>query len=93
MEGEGQDIFHYKVRLSWKVKRGGSSYVNHTKGNADRPYEFVSRANGILELNSNPEIIFQMMVRNGLEGKKVFDFCVDEVYEQKKISESFFYKK
>ena len=92
MENQFQNIYLYKVQLTWKVTTG-KSYVNHYKGTEDRPYEFVSRAESIEDINRNPEIIYQMMVQNGLTGKKVKEFYVKECFEKKLISQSFAHKK
>ena len=91
MEHEPQMIYLYRVQLAWKVT-SGKSYANHTKGTKDRPYEFVSRAKSIEDINRNPEIIYQMMLQNGLTGKKVREFYVKECYEQRPISHSFTHK-
>jgi hypothetical protein len=85
-------IYLYKVQLAWKVTTG-KSYVNHYKGTKERPYEFVSRAESIDDINRNPEIIYQMMLQNGLTGKKIKDFFIKECFEQRPISHSFVHKK
>jgi hypothetical protein len=92
MESQFQTIYLYKVQLTWKVTTG-KSYVNHYKGTEERPYEFVSRAESIEDINRNPEIIYQMMVQNGLTGKKIKDFYVKQCFEMKPISQSFAHKK
>ena len=84
-------IYLYRVQLTWKVT-SGKSYINHYKGTKDNPYEFVSRAKSIDDINRNPEIIYQMMSQNGLTGKKVKDFYVKECFEQRPISQSFTHK-
>ena len=84
-------IYLYRVQLTWKVT-SGKSYINHHKGTKDRPYEFVSRAKSLEDINRNPEIIYQMMMQNGLVGKKINDFYVKEFYEQRPISQSFTHK-
>jgi len=89
---EFQTIYLYKVQLAWKVTTG-KSYVNHYKGTKERPYEFVSRAESIDDINRNPEIIYQMMLQNGLTGKKIKDFFIKECFEQRPISHSFAHKK
>lgn len=88
---KGQNIYHYDVRLTWKKKRG-NGYINIYRGTESDPFQFVSRSNGIDELNGNPEIVFQIMNHLGLTGSSIADFKVLEVYEQKLISESFYYK-
>ena len=92
MENQFQNIYLYKVQLTWKVTTG-KSYINHYKGTKDRPYEFVSRAESIDDINRNPEIIYQMMVQNGLTGKKIKDFFIKECFDKKIISHSFAHKK
>lgn len=92
MENQFQNIYLYKVQLTWKVTTG-KSYVNHYKGTKDRPYEFVSRAESVDDINRNPEIIYQMMLQNGLTGKKIKDFFIKECFEKKLISQSFAHKK
>ena len=92
MENQFQNIYLYKVQLTWKVTTG-KSYVNHYKGTKERPYEFVSRAESIDDINRNPEIIYQMMLQNGLTGKKIKDFFIKECFEKKLISQSFAHKK
>ena len=91
MESENQDIYHYKVKLSWK-KRVGNGYSNVTKGTPQRPYEFVSRAKSLEDMNSNPYLMMQMMTHNGLANKKVYDFHVIEIYERKDLGKSFHYE-
>ena len=91
MNQELQMIYLYRVQLTWKVT-SGKSYINHHKGTKDRPYEFVSRAKSLEDINRNPEIIYQMMMQNGLVGKKIKDFYVKECYEQRPISQSFAHK-
>lgn len=91
MSKEMQMIYLYSVQLHWKVA-SGKSYTNHYKGNKNRPYQFVSRAKSIDDINRNPEIIFQLMSQNGLKGKKVHSFYIRECYEQKPLGESFHYK-
>jgi hypothetical protein len=91
MSQEFQIIYLYRVQLAWKVTTG-KSYVNHYKGTKERPYEFVSRAESIDDINRNPEIIYQMMLQNGLTGKKIKDFFIKECFEQRPISHSFAHK-
>jgi hypothetical protein len=87
----GQMIYMYSVQLAWKVA-SGKSYVNHYKGSKDRPYQFVSRAASIDDINRHPEMIMRMMVDNGLTGKKIKDFYVKECYEQQEINRSFAFR-
>ena len=91
MSEEMQIIYLYRVQLAWKVT-SGKSYSNVYKGSEDRPYEFVSRAKSIDDINRNPEIVYQMMLQNGLTGKKIKDFFIKECYEQRPISQSFHHK-
>lgn len=90
MSEEMQEIYLYSVQLHWKVT-SGKSYTNHYKGSEERPYQFVSRAKSIDDINRNPEIIFQIMNRNGLQGKKVKEFYIRKCYEQKPLGQSFHY--
>jgi len=91
MENENQDIYHHKVSLAWR-KRIGNGYTNITKGTEERPYEFVSRAKNLDDMNRNPHLIMQMMTHNGLANKKVYDFHVVEVFESKLLGKSFHYE-
>lgn len=88
---EGQIIYMYSVQLAWKVT-SGKSYANHYKGFEDRPYQFVSRAKSIDEINRHPEMIMRIMMDNGLTGKKVKDFHISKCFEQKEISRSFAFR-
>jgi len=88
---KGQNIYHYSARVTWQ-KRRGSGYINMFMGDESRPFQFISRSDGIEQLNGNPEIILQVMGHLGLVGSKIYNFKFVEVYEQKLISESFYYK-
>ena len=85
-ENKGQMIYHYYARITWKKKRG-NGYINNYKN-----VEFVSRADGIEEMNRSAEFIAQIMHHNGLTGSKIYDFKVLEVMDRQEISRSFYYK-
>jgi hypothetical protein len=91
MEDEKQEIFHHKVSLSWK-KRIGNGYTNHTRGVEIRPYEFVSRGKTLEDMNSNPQLMMQIMVHIGIGNSKVYDFHINEIYDSKSLGDSFNYK-
>ena len=91
MSEEMQEIFHHKVSVCWK-KRVGNGYSNHYRGNKNRPYEFVSRAKTVEDMNANPKLMFEMMVHMGIGNSKVYDFHVVEIYESKSLGASFHYK-
>ncbi len=88
---KGQNIYHYSVRVTWQ-KRRGNGYTNMYMGDKSSPFQFISRQDGIEQLNRNPEIVLQVMSHLGLTGSKIQNFKFVEVYEQKLISESFYYK-
>lgn len=90
MSEERQQIFHHKVSVHWR-KKIGNGYSNHYRGNKTRPYEFVSRAKTLEDMNSNPELMFQMMNHMGIANTKVYDFHVIEIYESKPLGDSFYY--
>jgi len=88
---EGQVIYDVGVRLSWRKKRG-NGYTNMHLGTPDRPFQFVTRAKSIEDINRNPEMIAKMMSYVGATGKAVYDFYVSEEFYRKEISKSFAHK-
>lgn len=91
MSDEGQVIYDVGVRLSWRKKRG-NGYTNMHLGTTDRPFQFVTRAKSIEDINRNPEMIAKMMSYVGATGKAVYDFYVSEEFYRKEISKSFAHK-
>ncbi len=91
MSDEGQVIYDVGVRLSWRKKRG-NGYTNMHLGTANRPFQFVTRAKSIEDINRNPEMIAKMMSYVGATGKSVYDFYVSEEFYRKEISKSFAHK-
>jgi len=91
MSDEGQVIYDVGVRLSWRKKRG-NGYTNMHLGTPDRPFQFVTRAKSIEDINRNPEMIAKMMSYVGATGKAVYDFYVSEEFYRKEISKSFAHK-
>ena len=91
MSDEGQMIYDYGVRLSWK-KKVGSGYTNMHLGNKTRPFQFISRAKTIEHVNRSPEMMAKIMAYCGLTGKKVYDFYVSEEFYKNEISKSFEHK-
>lgn len=85
-ENQGQMIYQYHARISWQ-KRRGNGYVNHFKD-----VEFVSRAESKEQMNKDVVFLMQIMSYHGLTGSKIVNFKVTEVYNQKALSRSFFYK-
>ncbi len=90
-EGEGQIIYDIGVRLAWKKKRG-NGYTNMYLGTKDRPFQFVTRARSLDDINRNPEMIAKMMAFVGATGKAIYDFYVCEEFYRKEISRSFAHK-
>ena len=90
-EGEGQIIYDIGVRLAWKKKRG-NGYTNMYLGTKDRPFQFVTRARSLDDINRNPERIAKMMAFVGATGKAIYDFYVCEEFYRKEISRSFAHK-
>ena len=88
---EGQMIYDVGVRLAWKKKRG-NGYTNMYQGTKDRPFQFVTRAKSIEDINRNPEMIAKMMSYVGATGKAVYDFYVSEEFYRNEISKSFAHK-
>lgn len=88
---EGQVIYDIGVRLAWKKKKG-NGYVNMYLGNADRPFQMVTRAKSLDHINRSPEMVAKLMAFNGLTGKSVYDFYVMEEFYRKEISRSFHHK-
>lgn len=86
-----QMIYDVGVRLAWKKKRG-SGYTNMYLGTKERPFQFVTRAKSIDDINRNPEMMAKMMAFTGNTGKSVFDFYVKEEFYRKEISRSFAHK-
>ena len=85
-EQQGQMIYHYYGRLSWKKKRG-NGYINNYKD-----IEFVSRAESIEQMNSDVGFMMQLMVHQGLTANSISDVKIAEVYKREEISRSFYYK-
>jgi hypothetical protein len=85
-EQQGQMIYHYYGRLSWKRKRG-NGYINNYKD-----IEFVSRAESIEQMNSDVGFMMQLMVHQGLTANSISDVKIAEVYKREEISRSFYYK-
>ena len=83
---QGQMIYHYYGRLSWKRKRG-NGYINNYKD-----IEFVSRAESIEQMNSDVGFMMQLMVHQGLTANSISDVKIAEVYKREEISRSFYYK-
>lgn len=90
-EGQGQIIYDIGVRLAWKKKRG-NGYTNMYLGTKDRPFQFVTRARSLDDINRNPEMIAKMMAFVGATGKAIYDFYVCEEFYRKEISRSFAHK-
>lgn len=88
---EGQIIYDIGVRLAWKKKRG-NGYTNMYLGTKDRPFQFVTRARSLDDINRNPEMIAKMMAFVGATGKAIYDFYVCEEFYRKEISRSFAHK-
>lgn len=85
-EQQGQMIYHYYGRLSWKRKRG-NGYINHKKN-----IRFVSRAETIEQMNKDLFFMMQVMVEHGLTANSISDVKIIEVYKREEISRSFYYK-
>lgn len=85
-EQQGQMIYHYYGRLSWKRKRG-NGYINNYKD-----IEFVSRAESIEQMNKDVGFMMQLMVHQGLTANSISDVKIAEVYKREEISRSFYYK-
>jgi len=85
-EQQGQMIYHYYGRLSWKKKRG-NGYINNYKD-----IEFASRAESIEQMNSDVGFMMQLMVHQGLTANSISDVKIAEVYKREEISRSFYYK-
>lgn len=79
-------IYHYHGRISWQ-KRRGNGYINSYKD-----VEFISRAEGIEQMNKDVVFLMQIMSYNGLTSSKIVNFKVSEIYEQKALGRSFYYK-
>jgi hypothetical protein len=88
---EGQMIYDIGVRLAWKVKKG-NGYSNVYKGTAFHPFQMVTRAKSIDHINRHPEMIAKVMAFNGLTGKKIYDFYIQEEFYRNEISRSFSHK-
>ena len=85
-EQQGQMIYHYYGRLSWKKKRG-NGYINNYKD-----IEFVSRAESIEQMNSDVGFMMQLMVHQGLTANSISDVKIAEVYKREEMGRSFHYK-
>tara|TARA_R110002167_G_scaffold117955_3_gene294210 strand:+ start:3701 stop:3991 length:291 start_codon:yes stop_codon:yes gene_type:complete len=82
----GQMIYVVKLKVGYKVKRG-NGYINNY-----RTIEFPTRMKSIEDINSNPEMIMNIMASLKLVGKKVYDFHVTEELFREELSRSFAYK-
>lgn len=89
---EKADIFHVKIRVAWKRKRG-NGYVNYYRGSEIDPLTAVTRSGTPEEMNANPVFIGQIMQSMGLTSKSVYDFHVVEVLDKTPLGKSFFYDK
>ena len=72
-EQQGQMIYHYYGRLSWKKKRG-NGYINNYND-----IELVSRAESIEQMNSDVGFMMQLMVHQGLTANSISDVQIAEV--------------
>lgn len=89
-EGDGQIIYLHSVQVLWHTKLA-RKLISHTKGTAEAPVMFVSRAKDALAMNKSGLILSSL--KDAVVGEKaVHNFRVVKIYESKPISRSFHYK-
>ena len=87
---DGQMIYLHSVQVFWHTKLA-KKLISHTKGTADSPIRFVSRAKDALAMNRS-ELVLSSLKDAVVGGKAVHNFRVVKIYESKPISRSFHYK-